>query len=200
MLINIPSLSNQTDADANDINSRFAIVQNAINGNIDTSNLSDSAVTTSKLANESVINTKIAPGTIVASRLNTSWVGTSTAKSNQGTTSTTVFNKTIELLEACRIYVIYATRANANTTSVDPSVQILINDVIATSYTGSGGLELLTAKTNADYPVTVAGVSNTTYSGTVTIKIRLDSNVNNGWDAAAGSVRIDAIAANNFLG
>lgn len=59
-LISIVDLQDDTDADANDINSRNAIIAGVINGNLDDQNLANGAVTQAKLASSSVSKDKLA--------------------------------------------------------------------------------------------------------------------------------------------
>lgn len=58
-LISYTQLQDNTDADAEDINSRFGQVIDQINGNIDSENLRDGSVTREKLANGSVTTDKL---------------------------------------------------------------------------------------------------------------------------------------------
>lgn len=58
-LINIPDLSDNTGADANDVNSRMATILSLVNGNIDNANIKAGGVTAANLATGSVTNSKL---------------------------------------------------------------------------------------------------------------------------------------------
>lgn len=58
-LINLTSIQNGDSANDTLFNSRYSLVVNEINGNLDADNLKDSAVTTPKLANTSVTPVKM---------------------------------------------------------------------------------------------------------------------------------------------
>lgn len=63
-LITINDISDGTDADANDINSRMATLKNVINGNIDSANIAAQGVATSNIATGAVTTTKVASAAV----------------------------------------------------------------------------------------------------------------------------------------
>lgn len=71
-LISIPNESDATLADANDLNSRFAIVTGLVNGNIDNANIASGGVSTANLATGAVTTAKIADGAVTNAKLATS--------------------------------------------------------------------------------------------------------------------------------
>lgn len=58
-LISYNQIQDQTPANANSINSRFAVVYGAINGNIDQENIKNGAITREKIANGSINKDKL---------------------------------------------------------------------------------------------------------------------------------------------
>lgn len=70
-LITINPESDGTSADANDLNSRFAIVTGVINGNIDSANIASGGVTAANLAAGAVTSDKIGDGAVTNAKLNT---------------------------------------------------------------------------------------------------------------------------------
>ena len=58
-LVTITDIQDGTDADANDVNSRFATVVSEINGGLDSANLANNAVTQAKIAAASVSSDKL---------------------------------------------------------------------------------------------------------------------------------------------
>lgn len=68
-LINITDIQTNDDATAELWNSRFATIVNAINGNIDSANLADSAVTSAKLASLAVTSGKIADNAVTTGKI-----------------------------------------------------------------------------------------------------------------------------------
>lgn len=80
-LININDMQTGDDATAELWNSRYATIVNAINGNIDSANLTDGAVTAAKLASNSVTTAKINDGAVTAAKL----VDSAVAGANMGT-------------------------------------------------------------------------------------------------------------------
>lgn len=186
-------------ANANLWNIRLSAIHDLLNGNLDAANLANGAVTTPKLADEAVTSPKIGAAAILPSHMNNVWVGKSTSKSDIGTSWFTVFDKTVELSEAAYIYVLWTTKGNANKTG-DPGVQVLVNDVALTSFTGAGGLELYEAKLNADFPFAMSGITDEKESGVVNVKIQVKHSASAGWDVSAGFVRIDALGDDTYLG
>lgn len=75
-LITIPDLSDATDADANDINSRNATILGLVNGNIDSANIKAAGVATTNLATDAVTTTKISAGAVTAAKIETqeAWI------------------------------------------------------------------------------------------------------------------------------
>lgn len=68
-LINIPEIQTDDEATEELFNSRFGVIADTLNGNIDADNLEDGAVTTPKLANGSVTNSKLDDNTIDAAKM-----------------------------------------------------------------------------------------------------------------------------------
>lgn len=61
MLINIPVVNQDDDMTPEFFNTRFGIIADAINGNLDDDNLADNAVQTSKIADDAVTAAEIEP-------------------------------------------------------------------------------------------------------------------------------------------
>lgn len=199
-LISYTQLEDGTAATANSINTRFARVYDLVNGNIDSQNLSNSAVTESKIASESVTASKLASNAVLPSKVGSTWVGKTAGKSNVTNSYFTAFNKTIVLDESSYIYVLWTAGGNANNTSVDPGIRILVNDIVVEDFSGGNGLELYTAKLHADFPFVASGITDNKQSGNVNIKLQARSSNANGWDLNNGFVRIDALGDNTYLG
>jgi hypothetical protein len=83
-LITIPNETDGTDADAADLNTRFAIVTGLVNGNIDNANIKSGGVTTANLATDSVSTAKIANDAVTGAK-----IATYKIQSQEDTTNTT---------------------------------------------------------------------------------------------------------------
>jgi hypothetical protein len=199
-LLTYTQIEDGFSATANLWNSRFAPLYDEINGNLDSSNLANDAVTEAKIAAEAVTASKLAAQSVLPSKVNNTWVGTTSSLAGVDTSWSTRFNKTITLPEAAYIFVLWTARGNANTTSVDPGVRILVNDVAVYTLEAGTGLELMTAKTNADMTFAISGMGPDKYSGNVNVKLQTKSSVSNGWDCGAGFARIDALGDDTYLG
>ena len=199
-LITYEQIEDGFSATANLWNSRFSKVYDLVNGNLDSQNLANNAVTEPKIASEAVTAPKLAPGSVLPSKVGSTWVGKTAGKSNVTTSYFTAFNKTITLDEAAYIYVLWTAGGNANNTSVDPEIRILVNDVAVESFSGANGLELYTAKLHADFPFAASGITDAKQSGNVNIKIQAKSSNSNGWDLNNGFARIDALGDDTYLG
>lgn len=199
-LIQYEQIENGFSATANLWNERFSKVYDLVNGNLDAQNLKNKAVTEAKLDDESVTAPKIGPGAVLPSKMNNTWVGKTSSKSNVTTSWHTVFNKTIPLEEDSYIYVLWTARGNANNTSVDPAVKLVVNDVDVYVLEGGVGLELMTAKTHADMTFSIAGITSDKQSGNVNVKLQVKSSNSNGWDCGAGYARVDALSDGTYLG
>ena len=199
-LLSYEQIEDGFSATANLWNSRFAPLYDEINGNLDTQNLKNEAVTEPKLGPLAVTAPKIGPKAITPSKMNNVWVGKSSEMANVGTAWSTRFNKTISLAEASYVYVLWTARGNANNSSVDPGVRILINDNPVYTLEAGVGLELMTAKLHADMTFAIAGMGENKYSGNVNVKIQTKSSNANGWDCGVGFVRIDALGDDTYLG
>lgn len=68
-LINIPTIATDATATAELWNSRFSLIADVLNGNIESVNLADSAVTTSKIATGAVTEGKLADGAVSSAKL-----------------------------------------------------------------------------------------------------------------------------------
>lgn len=199
-LINITNLEDGQFAVANELNQRFGTIADTLNGNIDTQNLANNAVTRERIAPGAVTADKIETGSILPSKVGSTWVGKTDGKNSVTTSYATVFNKVITLAESAYIYVLWTAGANANNTTVDPEIRILVNDVVIESFSGINGLELLTAKVNADFPFVASGITDNKMSGNVNVKIQAKSSNANGWDLNNGFARIDALGDGTYLG
>lgn len=199
-LISYTQLEDNTPASANSINNRFAPLYDEVNGNLDSQNLKNEAVTEPKLAPLSVTSSKLGEKAVLPSKVGSTWVGKSSSQNDIGTGWSTRFNKTISLPEASYVYVLWTARGNANNTSVDPGVRIVINDEAVYTLEGIAGLELMTAKIHNDMTFAISGMGENKYSGNVNVKLQTKSSNAKGWDCGAGWVRIDALSDDTYLG
>lgn len=200
MLVQINPVENGDPAGPNLWNDRFAAVVKTVNGNIEGDNIKDRGIPRAKIDLDAIGSDELAPESILPSHTNNVWVGKSVGKAPVTTSYFSVFNKTVNLSEAAYIYVLYTASGNANNTSVDPEVRILVNDVAVESFSGQGGLELFTAKANADFPFAASGITTQKQSGAVNVKVQVKSSNTDGWDCGNGFVRIDALGDNSYLG
>ena len=199
-LLTYEQIEDGFDATANLWNSRFAPLYDELNGKLNTQNLATKAVEERNIATKAVTANKIGVGAVLPSKMNNVWVGKTSSKSNVTTSDYVAFNKTITLDEASYVYVLLTASGNANNTTVDPSVKILVNDIAVANFTGDGALELWTAKTNADFPFSASAITDDKLSGNVNIKVVARSSNSNGWDLSAEFIRIDALSDGANLG
>lgn len=90
-LISIPTISDGTVIDANDVNNPLNTIVNEINGSISYDNLADSAVTTDKLSDGATTTAKVANGAITTAKFKPSYFEyKEPVGSNYTTTSTSV--------------------------------------------------------------------------------------------------------------
>lgn len=198
-LLTYAPIKNDDPGIANLWNSRFAPLYDLLSGKLDNQNLATNAVIERNIAPEAVTSGKLGPKSVLPSKVGSTWVGASSALSSVGTSWTSRFNKTITLEEAAYIYVLWTARGNANNTTVDPAIRILVDDSAIYTLEGGVGLELMTAKVNADMPFSISGMSEDKYSGNVNIKVQTKSSSAGGWDCGEGFVRIDALGDDTNL-
>lgn len=199
-LLSYEQIEDGYSASGNLWNSRFAPLYDEINGNLDAQNLKNNAVTEPKIATGSVTASKLGAQAITPSKINNTWVGKTASKVNVTTGWHTIFNKTISLAESAYVYALWTAYGNANNNSVQPGVQILVNDEAVYTLEGIAGLELMQAKLHSDMPFAISGMSEDKYSGNINVKLQVLSNNANGWDCGAGWVRIEALGDNTYLG
>lgn len=198
MLVNITPIEVEDDATPELWNDRFAAITKSLNGNIEGDNLKARGVPREALALDAVGSNELAQESVLPSHMANTWVGKSSAIAGVDTSWVDVFNKTVSLAEASYLYVLWTASGNANK-SGDPGVQILLNDVPVTSFSGSGGLELYASALNQDFPFALSGMGDTKLSGDVSVKVQVKHTQSDGWDVSAGFVRIDALSDSTNL-